>query len=89
MASELAIIVFIVVVIGGLGSVNGAFFGALALGLATSISVSSDATLSDLLALVSIPSFDFAPLKIPLSATTGVMPYLVMVAVLLLSKRAD
>ena len=89
MASELAIIVFIVVVIGGLGSVNGAFFGALALGLATSISISSDATLTDLLALFSVQAPNFAPLQIPLSATAGVMPYLVMVAVLLLSKRAD
>ena len=88
MAAELAIIVFIVVVIGGLGSLVGAFVGALVLGLATSFSISSDATLSDLLGFVSIPAPDMIPFNIPLSATAGVMPYIIMLVVLLMPKKA-
>jgi branched-chain amino acid transport system permease protein len=87
MASDLAIIVFIVVVIGGLGSLNGAFFGAIALGLATSLAVSSDATLGHALRALSVSPPDIGILNIPVSATAGIMPYLVMLAVLLGSKR--
>ncbi len=87
MADELAIIVFIIVVVGGLGSLVGAFVGAIGIGVATSLAVSSDATLGDLLSKLSIPFPDIPPLDIPFSSTASVMPYLIMLVVLALSKR--
>jgi branched-chain amino acid transport system permease protein len=87
MAGELAIIVFIIVVVGGLGSLMGAFIGAIGIGVATSLAISSDATLGDLLSRLSVPYPDVPPLDIPFSSTASVMPYIIMLVVLAMSKR--
>lgn len=50
MAIELGVMVFVVVVVGGLGSLGGAMLASLLIGVITSLAVAVDATLADLLA---------------------------------------
>jgi len=49
MALELGIVVFVVVVVGGLGSMEGAMLASLLIGVMTSLAVSVNASLADLL----------------------------------------
>jgi branched-chain amino acid transport system permease protein len=54
MAIELGVVVFVVVVIGGLGSLEGAMLASLLIGVITSLAVGVDASLADLLGLVGL-----------------------------------
>jgi len=85
MALELGVLVFVVVVVGGLGSLGGALAASLLIGVAVSFTVSIDASLGDLaraMGLVkTLPSS--GPLSVRLSDTAGVIPYALMLAVLL------
>lgn len=51
MALELGVMVFVVVVVGGLGSLSGAMLASLLIGVITSLAVAVDATLVDFFAL--------------------------------------
>jgi len=85
MAGELGAIVFVVVVVGGLGSLGGALAASLIIGVLVSAAVYIDASLGDLalsLGLISGKAID-GLLAIPLSATAGIIPYVLMLAVLL------
>lgn len=90
MAAELGVLVFVVVVVGGLGSLGGALAASLMIGVAVSAVVSVDATLGDLLLRSGLVASRPGPgtlgglLAVPLSATAGVLPYALMLAVLLL-----
>ncbi len=85
MAVELGVIVFVVVVVGGLGSLGGALAASLIIGVAVSCVVSLDSSIGSLLQAAGLT--DLAPtgglLGVPLSATAGVLPYLLMLLVLL------
>lgn len=85
MAAELGVIVFVVVVVGGLGSLGGALAASILIGVATSVVVGIDASLGDLLAWLGAvtqrPSD--GPLAVRLADTAGVLPYLLMLLVLL------
>ncbi len=52
MALELGVMVFVVVVVGGLGSLEGAMLASLLIGVVTSMAVAVDATLADAFALL-------------------------------------
>jgi branched-chain amino acid transport system permease protein len=52
MAIELGVMVFVVVVVGGLGSLSGAMLASLLIGVITSLAVGVDASLADLFALM-------------------------------------
>jgi len=85
MAGELGAIVFVVVVVGGLGSLGGALAASLIIGVLVSAAVYVDSGLGDLafsLGLISRKATD-GLLAIPLSATAGIIPYVLMLVVLL------
>jgi len=99
MAAALGSIVFVVVVVGGMGSLVGAFVASLAIGIIQTFSVALDYSLLDLLArLGAAPArgtllFEFA--KLTIAQAAPVIPFLLMVLMLifrpkgLMGTRAD
>ncbi len=99
MATVLGSIVFVIVIIGGLGSLAGAFIASLLIGLLQSYAIASDVGMPDLLSLLGIsfdrghPLNDLWTMNLPQIAP--VLPYLLLVLVLifrptgLLGKREE
>jgi branched-chain amino acid transport system permease protein len=86
MASEMTVIAFVVVVVGGLGSLFGAFIASLLIGLLTSFSVGFHLSFADLAGLVGLGDAasslgGLATLEI--ASIAGSLPALVMLLVLL------
>lgn len=86
MALELGVLVFVVVVVGGLGSLEGAMVASLLIGLLTAFSVGVDGSLADLLALVG--AGDWASdvgglLTLKLSSLSATIPFALMLLILL------
>lgn len=87
MATVLGSIVFVIVVIGGLGSLAGAFIASLLIGLLQSYAIASDVGMPDLLNLLGIsfernhPLNDLWTLNLPQIAP--VLPFLLLVLVLI------
>jgi branched-chain amino acid transport system permease protein len=79
--------VFVVVVVGGLGSLEGALVASLMIGLFISFSVGLSWSLSDLFALVGLGGWARQVgglLTLQLSTVAASMPFLVMLLVLLI-----
>lgn len=92
MALSVGATVFAVIVIGGLGSLGGAFVAAVALGLLESLATASSARLGDLLPFSgaggAVGGQALQPLLgLRLSQVAAVLPYLVLVAVLVFRPR--
>lgn len=86
MAAQLGTIVFVVVVIGGLGSISGAFVAAMGVGLLQTLLVGVDLRLSQLVPDALAPTLAaLGVLKV--SQLAPMMPYALMVAMLLLRPR--
>ncbi|AJG21803.1 branched-chain amino acid ABC transporter permease [Cupriavidus basilensis] len=86
MALELGVMVFVVVVVGGLGSLEGAMLASLLIGLITSFSVGIDRSLADLLALAGAGAWaeEAAGLMtLKLSSLAGTIPFALMLLILL------
>lgn len=87
MATVLGSIVFVIVVIGGLGSLAGAFIASLLIGLLQSYAIASDVGMFDLLNLLGVsferghPLNDLWTMNLPQIAP--VLPYLLLVLVLI------
>jgi len=87
MAAALGAIVFAVVVIGGLGSLPGAFLASLLIGIIQTFAVSMDHSIGSLLASVGVPMGegwahrDF--MRLTLSQVAPVLPYLLLVLILI------
>lgn len=86
MAQELGVIVFVVVVVGGLGSLEGAFVASLLIGIFSSFAVGVNWTLADALALVGIAGAGLwgGAFTVKLSTVAGAIPFVLMFLVLLL-----
>jgi len=86
MAESLGSIVFVVVVIGGLGSLGGALAASLLIGCVQTLAVASDLSLGDVLAAfdASLPSEWDA---LTLAQLAPLIPYLLLVAMLALRPR--
>ena len=87
MALEIGVMVFVVVVVGGLGSLGGAMLASLLIGLITSLAVGVDRSLADLVAFVG--ARDWAEgvgglLTLKLSSLAATLPFALMLLVLLL-----
>ena len=88
MAAAVGPIVFVVVVVGGMGSLAGAFIASLLIGILQTFMVSIDWSLVDAARAVGValpPTSALA--RLSLTQLAPVMPYLLMVAILILRPR--
>jgi branched-chain amino acid transport system permease protein len=87
MAYHVGLIIFVIIVVGGLGSVTGAFVASIIIGMLDTVAVAIEFSLSDLLALMHVhvgagsPLYDFVNIKV--SDTSGMLPFLLMVVLLI------
>jgi branched-chain amino acid transport system permease protein len=99
MASTAGAIIFVVIVVGGMGSLSGAFLASLLIGLISSFSTVIDSTLLDGLSALGLSITPATPLysvwTLKLSQVAPVLPFLLLVLVLivrpkgLLGRRED
>jgi len=86
MARDIGTLVFVIVVIGGLGSVSGALVASLLIGVFSTFAIGLDWTIADGLAwfgLRSVAQQIGGLLVTPLSTMAGVLPFVLMLVVLL------
>jgi branched-chain amino acid transport system permease protein len=99
MAASMGPIVFVVAVVGGMGSLAGAFLASLLIGVVQTFAIALDWSLAGMLGTVGIAVTEQTPLyslwKLQLSQVAPVLPYLLLVLMLifrpkgLLGTRAD
>ena len=86
MALEVGVMAFVVVVVGGLGSLGGAMLASLLIGAITSLAVGVDRSLADLLALVGAGAWAEGVgglLTLKLSSLAATLPFALMLLILL------
>ncbi len=87
MAVVLGSIVFVIVVVGGLGSLGGAFVASLIIGLLQTFAIALDYSVSDLLAVFSITTEADSALRdlwtLSLPQVAPILPYLLLVLILI------
>ena len=86
MAAQLGTIVFVVVVIGGLGSIKGAFLAAMLVGLLQTTLIAVDLRLVQVLPLLASKSFEVLG-QVKISQLAPIVPYALMVGMLLARPR--
>ena len=99
MAGSVGSIIFVVVVVGGMGSLAGAFLASLLIGLVQTFAVALDYSLINVLSAVGVAvtdqTFGYSLLKLTISQVAPILPYLFLVLILifrpkgLLGKRED
>jgi branched-chain amino acid transport system permease protein len=86
MAIVLGSIVFVVIVVGGLGSLTGAFVASLLIGMLQTFAVAIDVSLNDVLGLVGITTDAESALSdlytVTVSQIGPILPYLLLVLIL-------
>jgi len=88
MALELGVVVFVVVVVGGLGSLPGAMAASILIGLTSSLAVGVDASLADLFGLFGARAWAEEAgglLTLKISSLSATLPFALMLLVLALS----
>ena len=91
MAASLGPIVFVVVVVGGLGSIPGAFIASMLIGIVQTFAVALDYSMLDLLRAMGVtlargsPFYELCAIKIAQAAP--IIPYLLLVAMLIIRPR--
>jgi branched-chain amino acid transport system permease protein len=86
MALDLGVMVFVVVVVGGLGSLGGAMLASILIGVITSLAVSIDASLADLFALFGARAWAESVgglLTLKVSSLAATIPFALMLLILL------
>ena len=87
MAATVGSVIFVVVVVGGMGSLAGAFLASLLIGVVQTFSVAIDSSLLGaaqmLGATVTPQTFGYALLKLKISQIAPIMPYLFLVLILI------
>ena len=99
MAGSVGSIIFVVVVVGGMGSLAGAFLASLLIGLVQTFAVALDYSLIHVFQAVGVAvteqTFGYPLLKLTISQVAPILPYLFLVLILifrpkgLLGKRED
>jgi branched-chain amino acid transport system permease protein len=92
MAQNLGPIVFVVVVVGGMGSLTGAFVASLLIAALQTFAVGMEVSFSDLLALWEVSAPEAGGilhdlLRIEIAHTRGMLPYLFMVLMLIFKPK--
>ena len=91
MAYAVGPIIFVVVVVGGMGSLAGAFLASLLIGVLQTFAVAIDKSLGDLLAALGMtvaPGGGFDELlRLTVAQVAPILPYLLMVLILILRPR--
>jgi branched-chain amino acid transport system permease protein len=90
MALEVGVMVFVVVVVGGLGSLGGAMLASLLIGIITSLAVGVDRSLADLLAAIGAGAWAQRVgglLTLKLSSLAATLPFALMLLILLVRPR--
>src|SRR5450830_1420901 len=91
MAATLGSIIFVVVVVGGMGSLAGAFVASLLIGILQTFAVAIDASLSTVLQMVGVVMNVSSPLyalfSLTISQIAPVMPYFLLVLILIFRPR--
>lgn len=91
MAFSVGGVVFVVVVVGGLGSLAGAFLASLLIGVLQTFAVAIDASLLSALAsmgvLLTPSTLGYALFKLKLSQVAPILPYLFLVLILIFRPR--
>ncbi|MDY0747831.1 branched-chain amino acid ABC transporter permease [Paucibacter sp. R3-3] len=82
MAALVGTIIFVVVVVGGIGSLAGAFVGSLLIGLLQTLPLTVDGSLATLFKL-GPDTFGYPILKLSLAQVAPILPYLLMVLILI------
>jgi branched-chain amino acid transport system permease protein len=87
MAQVLGSIVFVVVVIGGLGSLTGAFVASLLIGIVQTFAVAMDVSVGGALAAVGVPAASGGALhdlwKVTIAQVAPILPYVLLVLTLI------
>jgi branched-chain amino acid transport system permease protein len=87
MAAVLGSIVFVVIVVGGLGSLSGAFVASLLIGMLQTFAVAVDYSLKDMFAAIGITTSQTSALSDLYSVTVAqigpILPYLLLVLILI------
>jgi branched-chain amino acid transport system permease protein len=91
MAATVGSVIFVVVVVGGMGSLAGAFLASLIIGVVQTFAVALDYSVLSLLQnlgfTVGIASQDNALLKLTISQVAPILPYLFLVLILIFRPR--
>lgn len=94
MAAAVGSIVFVVVVVGGLGSLSGAFYASLLVGMLQTFAVSLDGTLGTLLAQAGLLPGSALQLALPapllqlsMARLAPILPYFLMIVILVVRPR--
>jgi branched-chain amino acid transport system permease protein len=91
MAATVGSIVFVVVVVGGLGSLSGAFFASLLIGMVQTFAVSLDYSVGSVLASMGLaiaPSLQGSTLaRLTMAQVAPILPYLLLVLILIFRPR--
>lgn len=86
MATDFGVIVFVVVVVGGLGSVAGSLWASLLIGILTSFAIGTDASISSIagnLGIGQVAAKLGAIAELNISMFAGAVPFILMLVVLL------
>ena len=87
MALSVGAVVFAVIVIGGMGSLAGAFIASVALGVIESFAVGSDRSLADFFGWlgmqVSPDTFGYAVWSVKMSQVAAILPFMLLVLILI------
>ena len=87
MAASVGSIIFVVVVVGGMGSLAGAFLASLLIGLVQTFAVALDHSAATLLQSAGITvtpeSFGYPLLSLTISQVAPILPYLFLVLILI------
>ena len=87
MAGSVGAIIFVVVVVGGMGSLAGAFLASLLIGLLQTFAVAMDQSFMTLLAhfkyVVTPETFGYPLLKLTISQVAPILPFLLLVLILI------
>ena len=87
MADNLGSLLMIVIVVGGLGSLAGAFWASLLIGILQSLAIATSWQWSDLLGPFATSAQGFGALQEPISRLAPLIPFVLMMVILILRPR--